>query len=131
MEINGVNNAQNIEALKNVDGIKKADYQPKVDLNDPVDTVEFSSKEAPKKGKKLGSAIASYFLPGLGQFINGDTKAGGKFLAKHLGYGALAGLGYGVAMAASGPVGLAIACVGGTAALVNGIKSIVHAYKNE
>ena len=30
--------------------------------------------------------IASYFVPGLGQFINGDKKEGSKYLGKHIGY---------------------------------------------
>ena len=40
-----------------------------------------------QKAKKTGGivpAVGSFFIPGLGQFINGNNEAGFKFLAKHI-----------------------------------------------
>lgn len=45
-----------------------------------------------EKGKKTGGAgkaVASYFIPGLGQFIDGRNKEGAKFLGATLGLGAI------------------------------------------
>ena len=56
----------------------------KVDLNNPVDELKLSTKEdskTPSTAKKIGIGMASVMLPGLGQFINGDTKKGIGFLA--------------------------------------------------
>ena len=44
-----------------------------------LDDVPDSFEKAPT-GKKVGLGVASYLLPGLGQFINGDNKKGWLFL---------------------------------------------------
>ncbi|MBQ9244963.1 hypothetical protein IJ182_01705 [bacterium] len=131
MEINNVGGAQNINQVQGVEAQKVA-YQPKVDLNDPVDTVEFSSKtESAKKPKKPLSGVASYFVPGLGQLINGDKKAAGKFFGRHVGLSAIAGIATGIAVA-GGPVGLiALGAAAGIGVLVNGIQSVAHAFNNK
>ena len=74
-------------------------------------------------GKKWGVGIASAFLPGLGQAINGDW---GKGVGFFLGTGVLGFLSK--LAAASGKIGLGLA--GGLATLGLGIVSIVDAVKS-
>ena len=115
--------------------LKKAEKMPKVNLDDPVDTAEFSTKAATKSEKKPVSAIASFFVPGLGQLINGDQKSAVKYFGRHVGTGIL--IGVGAATAALGST-LALSVVGYTVAatacigqVVNGIQGIVNAYNNK
>ena len=74
-------------------------------------------------GKKWGVGIASAYLPGLGQAINGDW---GKGVGFFLGTGVLGFLSN--SASASGKIGLGIA--GGLATLGLGIASIVDAVKS-
>lgn len=121
MSVEGINAANNLADIQGVDQakpIKKAE-EPKVDLSDPVDTVELSGKAAKKEGastaKKVGVGIASFLLPGLGQFINGEPKKGFAYLGGSIGCAILAGF--------TGPIGA-------VAALAVGVSSIVDAVKN-
>ena len=86
--------------------------------NQKPELPEDSTKEAPKKAsgaKKFGVGLASAFLPGLGQAVNGQW---GKGLAFFFGTGVA-----GAAAMLAGPVGLA-------AYAGVGIWSIVDAVKN-
>ena len=74
-------------------------------------------------GKKWGVGIASFFISGLGQLINGDVGKGLAFLGGSIASYALAN----VAMM-RGKLGLA--SVAGIAALGTGIASIVDAVKS-
>ena len=74
-------------------------------------------------GKKWGVGIASFFIPGLGQFINGDVGKGLAFLG-----GSIAS--YVLANAAMMRGKLVLASVAGIAALGTGIASIVDAVKS-
>lgn len=74
-------------------------------------------------GKKWGVGIASLFISGLGQFINGDVGKGFAFLG-----GGIAS--YVLANAAIMRGKLGLAAVAGIAALGTGIASIVDAVKS-
>jgi TM2 domain-containing membrane protein YozV len=88
MEVNNAMDLQSVQQVKNTE-VKKVAYQPKVDMSDPVDTVELSTKNEAKKeastGKKVGLGIASWILPGLGQCINGQAGKGLAFFAGAVG----------------------------------------------
>ncbi len=108
-------------------------YSPKVDLSDPVDKVEFSTKEAaPKKsgmGKKIGTACASAIIPGFGQLINGDTKSAAKHFFGAIGANAAGMIGSAALAAVCPPAGIACAAAGFICGLGIQIHSIVDAYK--
>lgn len=74
-------------------------------------------------GKKWGVGIASFFIPGLGQLINGDFGKGLAFSG-----GGIAS--YVLANVAMMKGKLVLASVGGVAALATGIASIVDAVKS-
>ena len=74
-------------------------------------------------GKKWGVGIASFFIPGLGQFINGDVGKGLAFLG-----GGIAS--YALANVALLRRNLILASVGCVATLATGIASIVDAVKS-
>ena len=111
----GVNNSAsyrpNFKGAPDVKEIDKGSYIEK------HVTTEASS------GKKWGVGIASFFIPGLGQFINGDVGKGLAFLGGGITSYVLAN----VAMM-RGKLGLA--SVAGIAALGTGIASIVDAVKS-
>lgn len=74
-------------------------------------------------GKKWGVGIASAFISGLGQAINGDWGKGAMYFLTNLGASFVAG-----ALAHSGKIGAAV--VVGLGALGINIASIVDAVKN-
>lgn len=58
-------------------------------------TQQVETKQPVQQERKTGGvapAIGSFFLPGLGNFMNGDNKAGFKFLGGQIGLGVLAAL---------------------------------------
>ena len=83
-----VTGADNVKAADEVKSEAKV-QETKVDLSDPVDTLELSTKkeddnkEEVKKeasvGKKIGVGVASACVSGLGQLINGETGKGAGF----------------------------------------------------
>ena len=86
MSINSVNSANRMENIKAADEVKKEAkvQETKVDLSDPVDKVDLSTKkEGVKKeasvGKKVGVGVASACISGLGQLINGEVGKGAGF----------------------------------------------------
>ncbi len=134
MEVNNVNGAQNVYQTTETGDVKKA-YQPQVDLSDPVDDVQFSTKEAaPKKeastAKKVGVGLSSVLISGLGQFINGDVKSGIKHLAGTYGISALGAVVGGTVAAVCPPLGIAIGAASGLTSFGIQIHSIVDAVKN-
>ena len=120
---------QNVSAATAMGSVNSAnmpiEYAPKVDLSNPQDSVEFTSKCPKKKAstaKKIGVGLASAIVPGIGQFCNGQA---GKGVAHLLSNFALrAGTSTFIALCPP----LAIAC--GVGSLVLGIASIVDAVKN-
>lgn len=134
MDISGVNAVpQTIETQK-VGGDTRINQSPKVDLNDPVDTLELSSKESgtvkSSKAKKIGTGLASALYPGLGQLINGEAKKGAKFFFGQFALDMAAGLGAAALATAGSPVSLVIGGIGILAHAGIGIASIVDAVKN-
>lgn len=129
MSIDAINAVQ-APIAQQVEEVKKetVNQQPKVDLKDPVDTVELSSKvdkleQKALKGKKVKNGIASACIPGLGQFLNGDKMKGFQIYAGHLGIAAytLAAAACGVLPAAA--IGLAILAAYDTANIVDAVKT--------
>lgn len=119
---------QNVNAIGAMGNVNRADmpkeYAPKVDLSTPQDSVEITSKCPKKKAsaaKKFGVGVASFLIPGLGQFINGDTSKGVGHLLGNMALRIGAG-----ALIAFPPA--AIAC--GIGACVLNIASVVDAVKN-
>ena len=99
-------------------------YSPALkDVRQYPDRTEYVYETKASSGKKWGVGIASAFLPGLGQAINGDW---GKGVGFFLGTGVLGFLSK--LASASGRIGLGIA--GGLATLGLGIVSIVDAVKS-
>lgn len=114
--------------------------------NRSKDTVEKSADKQEKKGG-YGKAIASGFLPGLGQFFDGRTKDGFKDLGRHIALPTIASIagfaGYmnlvstaekaaktGVSKTPYGfYAAAALSLVAGLGATANWIHSIVDAYK--
>ncbi len=140
--IQNLGNTQGISALSvGVIPAKIVEKAQKIDLNDPVDTIELSTKAAKKGasagekiglgvvsevaaekgasiGKKIGLGVASAVLPGLGQCINGDYAKG----AAVFGTMAVApALGLAATVATGGLAGLAIGGIAGMAAYGYGI----------
>ena len=133
MNVNSINQSQSVNFGQESSPVKEA---KRVDLSDPVDTVEFSDKKeiAPEKkkastAKKIGVGIASGFIPGLGQLINGDNKKGIIFLGGSLAAAALPVAG-GVLASVFPPASIALGVVGGLANIGIAVGSIVDAVKN-
>ncbi len=129
--VNGLN-MYGIQKMPEVKNVQKSSYQPKVDLSDPVDSLQLSTKQsAPPKastGKKIGLGIASALIPGLGQLVDGDGKKAAKYFltevgASVAGYAALALIG-------PSPIGLAVMGLSSVVGVINYIGSIVDAAKN-
>ncbi len=85
-EVGNVDNTQTVITQNNVDNDKKVEQQPKVDLSDPVDTVEFTTKEdnntenkEKKNNSKVALGIASAICPGSGQLANGEAGKAAKY----------------------------------------------------
>ncbi len=96
-------------------------------------TVKFTGKkeEAKTSGKNGGPAVASFFVPGLGQLMNGKKAQG----AAHMTAGvALPGLGAGVAAYAYKKGDKAVAAlatgVGAVATIANSFVASVKAYRD-
>ncbi|MBS4760391.1 MAG: hypothetical protein KHX03_06805 [Clostridium sp.] len=118
--------------------------------NRSKDTVEFEDKQPAEKSEKRGSAgkaVASAFLPGLGQFCDGRTKDGFKDLGRHIllpAVGTAAGiagyLNFAKAVEAGAKTGMTktpygfyaaigVAALAGIGTFANWIHSVVDAYK--
>lgn len=118
--------------------------------NRSKDIVEFEDKksaETPEKKGSAGKAIASAFLPGLGQFCDGRTKDGLKDLGAHIllpAVGTAAGmagyLNFAKAVEAGAKSGvtktpygfyaaIGVAALAGIGTFANWIHSVVDAYK--
>ena len=114
------------------------------------DKVEFSHKkeaEAPKKKGSAGKALASAFLPGLGQMFDGRTKDGIKDMAAHVGLPTLATVvtylgvaNFAKAVEAGAKSGVTktpygfyaavgVAALAGLGTVANWVHSVVDAYK--
>jgi hypothetical protein len=105
-------------------------YVQKVNFGaEPKKTEDVVSEK--KKGG-AAPAVASAFLPGLGQFIDGRNKEGCKYLFGTMGLSVLSWLACLAGLAKGGKAGTAgviAAAVGGLAGSVLYIKNIVDAYK--
>ncbi len=95
-----------------------------------------AEKSNPEKGKSFGKGVASYFVTGLGQMIDGRVKTGFKQLGTGVGLAAVSGVATGLAiksMQTGSKAGLiasiALGVVAGVGAIANKIHSIVDAYK--
>ncbi len=98
-----------------------------------------------KKEKNALPAVASYFIPGMGQFMNGNNKSGFKFMGIEALCGIVIGTVVGAAQAAilvenpsklikkiSSPVVTGIALgAAGVGVVINRIVSSVQAYKGK
>ena len=110
--------------------------------NKSEDTVEIGGK---KKEKHVGKAIASGFIPGLGQMLDGRIKDGAKDMGTIFGLGVigkltgiLGGISFARAAEATAkgiskiPYGFYVACatgfVIGTASIVKWVHSVIDAY---
>ena len=95
------------------------------------DYYELTYKTGASTGKKIGVGVASYFIPGLGQAINGEWGKGLKFLGGFLG-SAVVGMLF--AMGGANKKTLWLGNIGAIAGILGclGIKigSIVDAVKN-
>ena len=79
MEMKSVQNYQNVVTNNASQPVEQPAFagkrREKVNMEEVPDSFEMSEAKVPT-GKKIGLGVASYLLPGLGQFINGDNKKG-------------------------------------------------------
>ena len=76
MSIEAVENYQNVVMKKGIQPSFSGTPEPKAMIKEEPDTYEKAAETKTPTGKKIGLGVASYLLPGLGQFINGDNKKG-------------------------------------------------------
>ena len=102
----------------------------------PAQTTQTVQQE--RKVGGVAPAVGSFFIPGLGQFMNGDNKAGFKFLGGQIGLGAITGLSALVTGIAASKESKALAIVGVAGTLLSSIggfalkiADIVKAYRGE
>lgn len=120
---------------------KKGLEEFKAKYNKKEDTAEINGKKKSSKAKKIGKGIASAFIPGLGQVIDGRWKDGFKDWGKQAGL-LVAGSAIGIAgyldfvkrtQAGRTPFGMYAALAGSVAIaaglIVNKVHSAVDAYK--
>ena len=93
---------------------------------------------APKKTGGAFPAVASYFIDGLGQYIDDRNKSAAKYFLRGLGAFALTGIGTGLTIAAGNrcsKVGMVAGAVLGGAGLigsvVNKLQDVKDAYQGE
>ncbi len=134
MSIQSVSQPLNANTVNSVNTANNADNKPIVDLSAPEDKIELSSKQEVKKesstAKKIGTGIASFICPGLGQLVNGQGGKAAKFFFGTVGVDILTGVGVGAIYLLNPPVALGISAIGALAHIGVAFTSVYDAVKN-